>query len=187
MSMYRNNSQGYGLVAILFHWLSALTIISLFALGFWMVELNYYSEWYRTGPYIHKSVGLILLALTIMRVIWRLMNPEPNSLSNNVLENKAAKYTHKALYISLFIILISGYLISTADGRGIEVFDWVIVPSLGELFNEQEDIAGLLHQYTAYFIIVLALIHGLAALKHHFINRDNTLTRMLKPSINRNH
>lgn len=185
--MYKNTLNGYGLIAIIFHWLSALAVIGLFALGYWMVDLSYYSEWYRTGPYIHKSIGLLLLFLTLLRITWKVANVKPIVIAQNKLEAKTAQFAHTILYLLMLVIMISGYLISTADGRGIEVFTWFTVPSAGELFNEQEDIAGLIHEYSAYAVIAFVVLHAVAALKHHFINRDNTLTRMLKPNINRNH
>lgn len=181
--MYKNTNYGYGLISIAIHWLSALAIIGLFALGYWMVDLDYYNEWYRTGPHIHKSLGLLLLLLTVFRIFWKALNTKPSALTDNRLEAKLGNMAHLLLYILMLVILISGYLISTADGRGIEVFTWFTVPSLGELFVDQEDIAGMIHEYTAYTIIGLALLHALAAIKHHFIDRDNTLTRMLKPII----
>lgn len=181
--MYKNTKKGFGLVSILIHWLSAIAIIGLFALGYWMVDLDYYSEWYRTGPYIHKSIGLLLLLVTVFRFFWKLLNDKPSALTDSKSEAKVSSIAHLLLYALMLVVLISGYLISTADGRGIEVFTWFTVPSLGELFVDQEDIAGLIHEYAAYIIIGLALLHALAALKHHFIDRDNTLTRMLKPII----
>ncbi len=179
--MYKNTSENYGLVAILFHWLSAIVIFGLFGLGYWMVDLNYYSEWYRTAPHIHKSLGLLLLLGTLIRLAWKLANPVPKPIGNNKYEKLAAHTAHLVLYMLLFVILISGYLISTADGRAIEVFTWFSVPSVGELFDDQEDLAGVIHEYSAYVIIALALLHAFAALKHHFISRDNTLIRMLTP------
>jgi len=76
-------------------------------------------------------------------------------------------------------LMISGYLISTADGRAIEVFNLISLPSLGELFTDQEDLSGIVHKYLAYALMVTVILHALAALKHHFIDRDNTLLRML--------
>lgn len=75
--------------------------------------------------------------------------------------------------------MISGYLISTEDGRPIAVFGWFSVPALGALFDNQADIAGLVHEYVAYSLITLALLHAVAALKHHFFDKDHTLKRML--------
>jgi cytochrome b561 len=177
--MLRNNANRYGLVAIFIHWLSALTIFGLFILGFWMVDLSYYSEWYRLGPHYHKSIGLILGLLTVIRLVWKFSNPSPKPLSENKIENSLASTAHLVLYLGLILIIVSGYLISTADGRGIDVFNWLTLPSLGELFPNQEDIAGDIHKYAAYALITLAVLHMLAAFKHHYISKDNTLKRML--------
>ncbi|WP_299495585.1 cytochrome b [uncultured Shewanella sp.] len=179
--MFRNTSSGYGIVSIIVHWISALAVIGIFCLGFWMVDLTYYSAWYKTAPDIHKSLGVLLFILTVLRLVWRWVNPQPKSApSHKMWEKKASHYTHLLIYILLFAIMGSGYLISTADNRGIWVFDWFELASLGQLFNDQADIAGLIHQVLAYSLIGLACIHGLGALKHHFLDRDNTLTRMLK-------
>ena len=90
------------------------------------------------------------------------------------------------MYLGLTGLFITGYLISTADGRAIEVFDWFSVPGFGSFIENQEDLAGEIHEIIAYGIMGLAALHALAALKHHFLDRDNTLTRMLKPIRNSN-
>ncbi|WP_394200178.1 cytochrome b [Shewanella waksmanii] len=183
--MFRNNKQGYGIISISLHWISAITILGLFGLGFWMVELTYYSRWYQRAPEIHKSIGLLLLLVTVVRLIWRQSNPKPVELSHKRWEQTVASWTHRALYLLLLLILVSGYLISTADGRPILVFDWFSVPSMGELFDEQADLAGLAHQYLAYTLIGLVVLHVLGALKHQFIDKDNTLLKIIKPKENR--
>lgn len=75
--------------------------------------------------------------------------------------------------------MITGYLISTADGRGIDVFEIITIPAFGSIIENQEDIAGLIHKWLAYLLILLAALHAFAALKHHFIDKDNTLNRMI--------
>ncbi len=177
--MLKNNADAYGLVHKLMHWVTALIFIGLFAVGFWMVDLSYYSDWYRTAPDLHKSFGLTLLAISLFRVVWVLINSKPKSLSDNQLEARAGHIAHLLLYVGLFVIMISGYLISTADGRGIEWFGLFEIPSFGEFIDQQEDVAGDIHKWGAYIILGLVGVHVVAALKHHFINKDNTLKRML--------
>ncbi|MCL1141870.1 cytochrome b [Shewanella gaetbuli] len=178
--MLKNTNTGYGLIAIAMHWVSAIAVIGMFALGFWMVDLTYYSSWYKTAPDIHKSVGLLLFVLILCRLLWRSISIKPQTLASHRLwETQLAHVAHRLLYLLLVLIMISGYLISTADGRGIAFFDWFMVPSLGELFDNQADLAGSFHQYAAYVLIALVVLHALGALKHHFIDKDNTLTRML--------
>ena len=79
----------------------------------------------------------------------------------------------------MFFIIISGYFISTADGRGIEVFSLFEIPGFGSFIENQEDIAGEIHKWLAYTLIGLSLLHGFAALKHHFVDKDDTLNRMI--------
>ncbi|WP_413111854.1 cytochrome b [Thaumasiovibrio sp. DFM-14] len=168
----------YDFTTILIHWVSALLVIGLFALGLWMVELNYYSSWYRTAPHWHKSIGIIVAAVTALRLIWRLTHLAP-PMQGSRLVVFAAKFVHHLLYLLLFTLFISGYLISTADGRPISVFNWFEVPGIGSLFAQQADIAGLIHYYTAWSMILLVALHALAALKHHLIDKDDTLIKML--------
>ena len=80
---WRNSSSNYGLVSITMHWLVAVAVVVLFALGYWMVGLTYYSSWYRTAPDIHKSIGLLLLGLMVLRIIWRFLNRGPAPLANH--------------------------------------------------------------------------------------------------------
>ncbi|MHA2936786.1 cytochrome b [Vibrio sp. RC27] len=168
----------YNRTAKALHWLSALCVISLFILGWWMVDLTYYSQWYQVAPLWHKSIGFFLCIATVFRFIWKMTttSPEPEGKRWEV---TLAKLVHGCLYLLLFALFISGYLISTADGRPIEIFNWFAIPGLGSFIENQEVIAGDIHYYLAYSLISLALLHALAALKHHFINKDNTLKKML--------
>ena len=177
--MLKNSDNSYGLVAIFFHWISVLAVLGLFAVGWWMVELTYYSEWYRTAPHWHKSIGLLLAGLTLTRLIWKAINKAPKPVGKRA-EKLAANVAHWVLYGLMLSIFVSGYLISTADGRGIDVFDWFTVPGIGELFPQQEDIAGLVHEYLAYGLMALVVLHAMAALKHHFIDKDEVLRRMIR-------
>ena len=179
--MYKNTTQGYGRITKLLHWLSAIAIFVLFGLGFWMVDLTYYSEWYRTAPHWHKSVGILLLIATLLRLVWRKINIKPDAIdTHSAVVRKSTHIAHFMLYGLLLVLMCSGYLISTADGRAISVFNWFDVPALGELFSNQEDISGLIHEYVAYILISIAVLHALAAIKHHVIDKDATLTRMFK-------
>ncbi len=176
---WRNSSSHYGLVSILLHWLVAVTVFGLFGLGYWMVGLDYYSSWYKTAPDLHKSIGLVLFAVMLGRVLWRWLSPPPAALPNHGRVTRlASKLGHGFLYLGLLVLMLSGYLISTADGRPIEVFGLFSVPATLTAIPDQEDVAGLVHEYLAWTLVIFAGIHALAALKHHFIDRDRTLVRM---------
>lgn len=182
MPALRNTIESYGLISILLHWLVALTVFGLIALGLWMVELNYYSPWYKLAPFWHKSIGLSLAAVLVARLLWRLTNPQPKTLpSHRRWEVRLAHAAHALLYFMMFAILISGYLISTAKGQGISVFGWFELPALITELPGQADRAGAVHYWLAMGVLALVALHILGALKHHFIDRDTTLIRMLRP------
>lgn len=90
-----------------------------------------------------------------------------------------AGIVHFMLYLLLFMVMASGYLISTADGRGIGFWGLFEIPATLHGIEKQEDIAGIIHLILASTLIGIALLHAGAALKHHFIDRDSTLKRML--------
>jgi cytochrome b561 len=182
--MWRNTHSGWGAVSIVLHWLSAVTIIGLFILGWWMTELGYYDPWYNQAPWIHRSIGVLLLLLTLLRFVWRFFQPTPHAEGSR-LEALAAHIGHIALYVLLLSVMVSGYLISTAKGSGISVFGWFEVPALVHDLLNQASLAGSVHWYSALMLMALAAIHALAALKHHVVDRYNTLVRMLTPKYSR--
>jgi len=176
----RNSSSRYGFVSIFMHWGVALAVFGLFGLGLWMMGLDYYSPWRKDAPDLHKSIGLVLLAVMLLRVLWRFISPPPSALPNHgKLTRVASKAGHGLLYLGLFAVMIAGYMISTADGVGIPVFGLFEVPALVSNLPDQADVAGEIHFYLAWGLVIFAGLHGLAALKHHFIDRDATLKRML--------
>ncbi|MDD0996039.1 cytochrome b [Pseudomonas sp. TNT2022 ID1044] len=176
----RNSTSRYGWVSIFMHWGVALVVFGLFALGLWMVGLDYYSSWRKDAPDLHKSIGLVLLGVMVLRVLWRFISPPPPTLSSySRMTRLGAKFGHGFLYLSLFAVIVAGYLISTADGVGIPVFGLFEVPALVSGLPDQADTAGVIHFYLAWVLVIFSGLHALAALKHHFIDRDVTLKRML--------
>ena len=116
----------------------------------------------------------------VLRVLWRFISPPPPTLASySRMTRLGAKFGHAFLYLCLFAVMIAGYLISTAEGVGIPVFDWFEVPALVSGLPDQADNAGAIHLYLAWVLVIFSGLHALAALKHHFIDRDVTLKRML--------
>jgi len=177
--MWRNTDSTYGMIAIVFHWVVAIIVINQFILGLWMVDLDYYDAWYRRAPELHKSIGVTLFLIMVFRLIWRWVNKKPQTISGKPwLEKRIVRIVHSILYFLIFFVMLSGYLISTADGRPIEVFGMVNIPATLTGIEKQEDIAGNVHLILAIALVSLSSFHAMAALKHHFINRDKTLIRM---------
>ena len=177
---WRNTAETYGLVTVLLHWLLALAIIGLFALGLWMVELDYYNAWYQSAPWWHKGFGVVVGLLMLLRWLWRLGNPVPGpepTLSK--LEWRLAVLGQYLFYALVALIVVSGFLIVTAEGEGLSVFDWFVIPALPSTIEQQEDLAGEVHKYLAWLLIGLAVLHSLAAFRHHFLAKDRTLLKIL--------
>lgn len=179
----KNTREGYGWVAIVLHWLVAFTVLGLFGLGLYMVDLSYYDPLYKVLPDWHRSLGLSLAAIVVARLVWRWWNltPRPHA-GHSRFERVSARLAHGLLYGLIFMMVGSGYLISTAKGQGIDVFGWFELPSLTGTIDGLEDQAGLVHYWTAWVLVALAGLHAAGALKHHLIDKDDTLVRMLRPN-----
>ena len=176
---WRNTDETYGMIAVTLHWVTALTVLGLFVLGLWMVDLTYYDPWYRRAPAIHKAVGILVFLTVAARLAWRLANPTPRpDPAHAPWEQRLAVVAHRLLYLLLFAVMSAGYLISTADGRPVDVFGLFSVPAMFRGPENQEDIAGEVHLVLAISLLSLAGLHALAALKHHFLDRDRTLLRI---------
>ena len=176
---WRNTHESFGIVAVFFHWSTALVVPGLFVLGLWMVDLTYYDPWYRRAPAIHKAVGVLLFLTVVARLVWRVANPAPRPDPGHApWERRIAAAAHWLLYLLLIATMLAGYLISTADGRPVDVFGLFSVPATVSGLANQEDIAGEVHLVLAVALLCFAGLHALAALKHHFVDRDRTLLRM---------
>ncbi len=177
---WRNTGNRWGLVSIGFHWLMAVAVIGLFGVGLYMVDLGYMDPLRNVLPHWHRSVGLLLGVALVLRLLWRLVSPPPAPLpAHTRFEHLAAHSAHWLLYTLMLVMVISGYLISTADGRGVAVFEWFRVPAITGDVDGLEDLAGDWHRWMGWTLVILAGLHALAALKHHFLDRDDTLRRML--------
>lgn len=177
---FRNTESAFGLIAKLLHWLVAVLVFGLFGVGLYMVDLTYYDNYYQTAPFLHKSFGILLFILMVARVLWRWMNLKPAPLAtHSSFEIKVAHVVHLGLYLLLLLTILSGYLISTADGRAIDFFGLFPIPSLTGNIDQLEDYAGSVHEILAWTIVVIVVLHVAGAVKHAVIDKDQTLRRML--------
>lgn len=176
-----NSVQRYGAVSILLHWLMAVAFIAMYATGTYMVELEYYDALYHTLPKWHKAAGVLLGGLLLVRLLWVYAQPRPQPVPSPApaFTHTLAKLGHAGLYALLLVMLASGYLISTAKGHGINVFGWFELPALLPANQDRGEWAGKVHEMAGTAFILLASVHALAAVVHHFYWHDNTLRRML--------
>ena len=178
---FKNTQENFGLVSKFLHWLMAILLISLFAVGLYMTELEYYDSLYHTLPWWHKSIGLSVMGLLVLRFIWKAINSAPQALrSHKKWEVSLAHIIQNLFYGLMLLIGISGYFISTAKGKGIEFFNFFEVPAITQALEEDRaDLVGEVHEILAITLIIFAVLHAMAALKHHFIDKDETLRRMI--------
>ncbi|MFW1677126.1 cytochrome b [Pontibacter sp. JAM-7] len=174
-----NTPHRYGLLTIVMHWLVAIGVVILYPLGLYIEALDYYDPQYLTVPQWHKALGVMIALLLLGRLVVRVITPAPEPLASPGLQQWAAKLTHLGLYLLLLVTVISGYLIVTAEGKPLILPGDIAIPALPLTVQDMEEYAGEIHFIAATLILGLASGHMLAALKHHFIDRDNTLKRML--------
>ena len=177
--MLANSRENYGWISILLHFVCAIFIVALFTLGLLMVDWDYSHPYYYKGPHFHESFGIIFAIILAFRLIWRQVNPKPTPLTSSNKQARIATFVHQLFYLLMITIPISGYLISTADGRSLGVFNWFKVPAITDDIDNLATISGNIHYWLSIAIITLTVLHILAALKHHFIDKDNTLKRII--------
>lgn len=171
-----------GIVSIVLHWIVALGVITLTLLGLYMTS----NESWSLYTY-HKSFGLILFPIIVIRILWRLKQGWPVPANRySAVEYSLAKITHWLLLILIILMPLAGMIHSGASGHGFGIFGLELVQHNytkdGQAipYNEAwRDAGQTAHRYLGYLMIVLIALHIAGALKHHFINKDATLQRML--------
>lgn len=178
--LVRNTKNHFGWLSIFLHWILAPLLIGMYILGDYMVDLDYYHPWYHDSLQWHKAIGVLLISSMVLRFLWNLLQTKPLPLQPaHQRKNCLAKLGHWTLYVLIFALGISGYLISTAKGQGIDVLGLFDVPALLTDNAERGELAGKIHAFLATAFIGLVIFHAFAALLHHFYYKDNTLNRML--------
>lgn len=169
----------YTRTAIALHWLVALLIFTTFPLGVYMHELALSPFKLKLVSY-HKWIGVTIFLLTVVRLAWRTTHTPPPLLETIPLwQQRAAQCLHLLLYMLLLVTPISGWLMSSA--KGVPVVYLGLVP-LPDLVNKDKALGDLLeevHESLNFGLLMLVGMHIAAALKHHFIDHDATLRRML--------
>lgn len=177
--MLRNTERGWGSVAKSFHWLLAVLIVGQLVLG-WIAEDMRFSPGKLELFVWHKSIGLTILLLVFLRIAWRLRNPPPDPLTDPGLwETRLATLGHRLLYLLIVAVPLTGWWISETSRIPFRLYWQVPVPDLLPADKAWSELAANIHGALTTLLVVVLVIHVLAALRHHFLLRDATLSRML--------
>lgn len=163
----------YGSVSKFFHWTIALLIILNYILGLTLDDTSWYD--------FHKQTGLTILVLVILRLIWRLISHYPKELAElPQWERHCAVAAQVLLYVLLLGIPLGGILLVQSAGYSLHLWGIIPIPTLiSEKPHAVSHFIKECHEWGAHAIITLASLHALIALKHHFINKNRVLLRML--------
>jgi cytochrome b561 len=169
----------YTAVAQAFHWVIAALVVTQFVLANLEDDLPIGAHKLALLAR-HKSVGMTILMLAILRLLWRLWNPPPELPSGmKPIERVLARATHIAFYVLLFAMPITGWLMSSAKNYSVSWFGLFTWPNLIGKNEAAFDLLHSTHEILSDVLFAVAVLHILAALKHHFWNKDNVLLRML--------
>ena len=175
----KNDAFRYGVIAQLFHWSIVALIITQFFLANKAEDLPLGPAKIATLA-THKSVGMTVFGLAILRLIWRWFNPVPAApASTPQWQRWAAHVSHWALYALIMITPLIGWLMSSARNFPVSWFGIVTLPDFVEPDTARYEFFHETHEVLAQTLFVVAIVHAAAALKHHFFDRDNVLRRML--------
>jgi len=166
-------------VAIGLHWLIAIAIIGTFALGLYMHELPLSPQKLKLYSW-HKWAGVTIFLFVLLRLVWRLSHRPPQMPAGMpAWQRKTAEATHVLLYLLMLAVPLSGWLMSSAKGFQTVWFGVLPLPDLLDKNKELGDLLQEVHEVLNFTMAALVIAHLGAALKHHFIDRDDVLARML--------
>ena len=178
--MWRNTGSRYGLATKLLHWSVAVLILGLVWLGWYMVDLTYYDTWYNDSLAWHKALGIVAFVLGVVKIAWTMHSRPPAYVESlERWERAAATAVHHLFYVMMVLIPLTGYLVSTSEGEGIDMWGWFTVPAVVVVGEGLRELAIEAHYWCAYGTLAIAAVHAAAAIRHQFLDRDGTLRRML--------
>lgn len=186
--MRHDTPEKFSHTSLMLHWLVGITMIALLAIGVYMADNKVYSLY----PW-HKSFGFLILFFVVARVYWRVKNGWPQAVGQySRMEISLSKVVHWVLILGTLIMPISGMMLSIMGGHGLAVFDFEIVArnadpeNMKKVIAHSKELASLgktLHHWVGDIMIIAISLHVLGALKHHIIDKDGTLRRMLGKSL----
>jgi cytochrome b561 len=175
----RNSREQWGSVSIALHWLTLLLVLGMATVGLLMVGMDNSPTKLQVYA-LHKSFGLTVLGLTVLRLLWRLAVGTPRPIRGTPMwQDAIARMTHGALYVLLLAVPISGWWFNSAAGFPLRWFGLVKLPKLTTFDPAVKLLARDMHETLFWLLAGLIFIHAAAALWHHYRIKDRTLVRML--------
>jgi cytochrome b561 len=177
--------QPYSRAAMTLHWLLAIAMLAELALGWWMVDVPKGPPGVRAGWFnLHKSIGLVIGLVVVLRVLWRAAHPPPQDPLRPAWQRRAAHCAHALLYAGMLGFALSGYLGSTFTRYPVRFFG-VVLPDWNRDWPVGKELMSTLHNGLAWLFVALLALHIGAAL-WHWLQRDGIVDRMGVPSVSRN-
>jgi cytochrome b561 len=179
--MTRNTATQWGWPAKVFHWVGAVMILLLLGHGWWMTHITPRPD--RLANYAgHSALGYDLLALLILRLLWRWLNPVPELPADlRPWERLAARLGHIGLYILMFVVSLTGWVVATTFRTPMtkDVFGIDVPPIVTSVDRSVRQWLEESHKILAYVLAAVVLIHIVGALRHHLVKRNDVLRRMV--------
>ncbi len=175
--MKADSSTRYTGTAIALHWLLAIAIVGSFLVGLYMSDLPLSPQRLKLFNW-HKWAGMTIMALSALRLLWRLAHRPPADLPMPDWQRRTAHLTHQLLYLLFFAVPLVGWAYTSAAGFPVVLFGVLPLPDFVPVDKALAEILKPWHKGLAYAMALLVLAHVAAALKHHFIDRDALLSRM---------
>ncbi|RTL16869.1 MAG: cytochrome b [Burkholderiales bacterium] len=167
----------YTRIAVVLHWLLALAIVGAFLVGLYMTDLPFSPQRLKLYNW-HKWAGVTILALSALRLLWRLTHRPPADAPMPAWQARAAHAVHLLLYLAFFAVPLTGWAMSSAKGFPIVWFGKLPLPDFVPKDHDLGELLESVHAWLAYGLAALVLAHVAGALKHQFIDRDGLLSRM---------
>jgi cytochrome b561 len=174
----RSNDRQWGSIAKFFHWVIALAILGNGIFGL-LMDLAHSPMQKINWLALHKSIGLTVLALFLLRVLWRWSDRRPVEEPGPRWQQLAARITHGTLYVLIAAIPLSGWWFNSVTGKPLQWFKLFNLPALGTKNDALRHLSHAVHEYLFWLLVLVLVAHVGAALKHHVFDRDNVLRRML--------
>ncbi len=174
----RSNQHQWGTVARFFHWIIALAILCNGTFGL-LMDLAHSPIQKINWLALHKSIGLTVLALVLLRIAWRWYDRRPPDEPAPRWQQRTAHAVHGVLYVLIVAIPISGWWFNSISGKPLQWFKLFNLPALATKNDELRHFAHGVHEYLFWFLAMVLVVHVGAALKHHVFDNDNVLRRML--------